>query len=276
MRSLVNGESGGFVSVSDRGLQYGDGVFRTLLYVNGTVIDLPLHMEKLAADASRLDIQMPADSVWMRDLSTLARDISGPAVIKLVLTRGESARGYRYAQGAAPTRIATVHPAPIYPESYWEEGIKLYLCESQWSIQPRLAGVKHLNRLEQVLARNECPEDCAEGLMCNLHGQVISGTMSNVFLVANSEIITPELGQSGIDGMMRGRLIQLAEKENLTLKVDHVSLELLREADEVFLTNSLIGIWPVREFQGHIWRRAEMARHLQEQLNHPRLTNELR
>ncbi|MDX1812470.1 MAG: aminodeoxychorismate lyase, partial [Gammaproteobacteria bacterium] len=159
-------------------------------------------------------------------------------------TRGVGERGYRYS-AMMPTRIIMQSSWPEYSHDVGA-GIKLFLCETRVAKQPALAGIKHLNRLENVLARNEnISAEFAEGLMLSLDSEVIEGTMSNVFLVQDNVLKTPELSQCGVQGVMREHVLAIAKSLDIGTEVTKLSMNDVASADEMFMTNSLIGIWPV-------------------------------
>jgi len=245
---LINGLPGdavGAMAVSplDRGLAYGDGVFRTLAVSAGKPEFWRQHMAKLAADCAALGIVAPDAALLAADAQALLRG-SGQAVLKIIVTRGVGGRGYKPPDAPTPTRIVLRAPWPAYRPEMATDGVALRLCETRLGLQPRLAGVKHLNRLEQVLARGEWTDPAiAEGLMLDSDGRVIEGVMSNLFVVKDGEVTTPDLTRCGVAGITRGLLLESARIADLTLSE-------LRGADELFLTNSLIGLWPVRQFDG--------------------------
>ncbi|HEX5337166.1 MAG TPA: aminotransferase class IV, partial [Gallionella sp.] len=151
---LVNGVPGNLISIRDRGLLYGDGVFRTLRAVQGKALHWPLHYLKLQHDCAKLGISCPDEAVLCAELDqVLAQHPDG--VVKLIVTRGVGARGYTPSADAEPTRIWDVSPLPDYPAAWATQGIKACVCNLRLSAQPRLACVKHLNRLENVLAAAE-------------------------------------------------------------------------------------------------------------------------
>jgi 4-amino-4-deoxychorismate lyase len=244
---LINGAPGDAIGVMDRGLAYGDGVFRTLAVSEGKPEFWLKHMAKLAADCAALGIPAP-------DLATLAAEArqvlqgENQAVLKITVTRGAGGRGYKPPEPAVPTRIVLCAPWPAYTPEMATAGVALCLCETRLGLQPRLAGVKHLNRLEQVLARGEWSDPAiAEGLMLDSDARVIEGVMSNLFVVKDSEVVTPDLTRCGVAGVMRGLLAESARIADLTLSE-------VRGADELFMTNSLIGLWPVRQFDGKAYK----------------------
>lgn len=248
---LINGVSGNQISIRDRGLLYGDGVFRTLIVNRGKPVHWTLHYRKLQHDCNALGLRCPEFSLLSSELAALAAE-HPDAVFKIIVTRGQAARGYAPLSGAVPAHIWDASPLPDYPESYFTSGVTLRLCELRLSSQPRLAGVKHLNRLENVLAAAECT-DAAEGLLLDVDGYVIEGVRSNVFLISAGNLITPDLSRCGVAGVQRDRVIACAGKTGLTVEVRNVGLDEVRAADELFLTNSVFGLWPVAQFEQRRW-----------------------
>ncbi|MEN8106843.1 MAG: aminodeoxychorismate lyase [Pseudomonadota bacterium] len=242
---LLNGEPMDCVSSMDRGLLYGDGVFETITVQQGRPRCWRRHMTRLQAGCQRLGITAPDIDILQSEASVLLAGVE-QAVLKLIITRGTGGRGYRVTGKEHPTRIMQLHPLPDMPESHGKAGITVRLCSNRLSQNPALAGIKHLNRLEQVLARCEWDDpDIHEGLLCDTDGNLIEGTMSNLFLVTNGVIHTPDLSRCGVAGIMRTIVMEMAEQQGIPLKITILPLAMLEQADEVFVTNSLIGIWPV-------------------------------
>jgi len=256
---LVNGIETDTINALDRGLMYGDGVFRTLPVRGGAAVCWELHYAKLAADCSALRIDCPSRESLSAELEQLAAREPDCAA-KIVVTRGHGARGYAVSASQQPTRILLSSPLPRYPDSYADTGVKLRLCTTRLCHQPLLAGVKHLNRLENVLARMEWDDaETAEGLLLDVDGNVIEGTMSNVFMLKDDVLYTPDLSRCGVAGVQRQRIMAFAPGLGLQVSVQNFPLEFLLQADEVMLCNSLIGVWPVSEFAGKTWARNAMA-----------------
>ncbi|PHX43858.1 4-amino-4-deoxychorismate lyase, partial [Pseudomonas syringae pv. syringae] len=169
----------------------------------------------------------------------------GDGVMKLILTRGDSQRGYAPAPNAQSRRILQGGPAPAYPGVHAEQGVRLFACQTRLAEQPLLAGLKHLNRLEQVLARSEWSDsEHAEGLMRDTSGRLIEGVYSNLFLVSQGRLLTADLSRCGVAGVMRAELLDQAPKLGLTVDIRDLHMSDLESADEVFLCNSVYGVWP--------------------------------
>jgi len=265
---LINGVPGDQVSIYDRGLQYGDGVFRTLRILDGRVLHWPRHYRKLQQDCAALKLPCPEAALLLDEMQRLAAQ-QPDATAKIIITRGVGARGYAPPGNPVPTRILSLAPPPSYPIDFYTQGISLHVCELRLGHQPRLAGIKHLNRLENVLATTEWNgAGAAEGLLLDVAGDVIEGTRSNLFMVLGGELITPDLTRCGVAGVQRERVMEWAANNGVPCRVDQFGLAELLVADEVFLVNSIIGLWPVRELQGHSWSRHPISMQVQEWLNH--------
>ncbi len=242
---LVNGEEVA-VHPGDRGLAYGDGLFETMAVLNGEIRRFDLHLDRLLSGCRRLRIKPPEPKAIYSDLEKL-RVRDERSVAKLIITRGTGARGYRPASDAQSTRIFGLHPWPDYPAANYTDGVAVRNCELRLGENPMLAGLKHLNRLEQVLARMEWADGpWDEGLLRAERGAVVSGTMSNVFAVRNDTLRTPSLLRCGVAGVMRQIVMELAAERNLEVCETDLTLADLSESDEIFLTNAIFGIWPVR------------------------------
>lgn len=242
---LINGQVQDHIAAADRGLQYGDGLFETIAILDGKPQHWERHLRRLACGCDRLNIPYPGDDLLWQELRQVL--IMQPrAVLKIVLTRGAGGRGYRPPAEIHPTRILSLHEWPDYPPSHRAQGVAVRLCRTPLGRNPALAGLKHLNRLEQVLARGEWSDPAsAEGLMLDGEGLLIEGTMSNVFLGRGGELYTPDLGRCGVAGIMREVVLDACRDHGIPVAVRDIPVEELTVAEEIFLTNSLIGLWPV-------------------------------
>jgi 4-amino-4-deoxychorismate lyase len=260
---LINGKAGDSVSALDRGFQYGDGIFETLAVAGGEPLLWDRHMRRFFHGATRLGIQAPDERLLRREAYQVCHG-AGRGVLKIVLTRGISGRGYAPAVDAAPTRTVGLLPWPDYPARYRTDGVSVQFCHTLITRHNILAGLKHLNRLEQILARMELPDDCAEGLMQDETGNVIEGTMTNLFIVSRGTLLTPDLSLSGVAGVMRELVLECASALSIDCRVAGLKREHILDADEVFLTNSLIGVWPVRRIEAREYPEGPITRRIQE------------
>ncbi|MBA6068021.1 MULTISPECIES: aminodeoxychorismate lyase [Pseudomonas] len=262
MHSWIDGQDAAAVNLQNRGLAYGDGLFETIAVRGGRPSLLALHLDRLALGCQRLAIE--ADLALVRNELLQFAQLLGEGVAKLILTRGDSQRGYAPVAGAQARRILQGSPLPAYPGEHAEQGVRLYACQTRLAEQPLLAGLKHLNRLEQVLARAEWQDPAfAEGLMRDAQGRVIEGVYSNLFLVRDGVLLTAELSRCGVAGVMRAALLEQARLLGIPTQVRDLPLEALEQADEVFVCNSVYGIWPVREFAALNWPAGPLTRKLQ-------------
>jgi len=258
---LVNGAEAA-VDPGDRGLAYGDGLFETMAVLDGAIRRLDLHLDRLTEGCRRLGITAPGLDTILSDLEKL-RPTASLSVAKLTVTRGTGTRGYVSASDAQTTRIFGIHPWPDYPASNYSDGVAVRNCELRLGENPTLAGLKHLNRLEQVLARMEWSAGpWAEGLLTDTSGSVIGGTMSNVFAVRGDTLRTPTLRRCGVKGVMRRIVMELAPGQGLNAEECDFSPGELTTSDEIFLTNAVIGIWPVRQLDQQRFAPGAVTRRL--------------
>ena len=252
LAALVDGQAADNIPLLDRGLQYGDGLFETIAVEAGRPRRWDRHMRRLRAGAERLGIPLPEPGLLRAELDRLLHTCSESRLVaKVIVTRGSGGRGYRPPLPAHPLRIVSLHPWPNYPPDYEQTGVRVRTCRTPIGESPALAGLKHLSRLEHVLARAEWDDpSIPEGLVCTEQGLVIEATQANLFLVENSRIGTPDLSRSGVAGIMREVVIEVAREQGLEVSEEEIPIERLHQADELFLTNSVIGIWPVREAVG--------------------------
>ncbi len=246
IKSLINGNSSDAISLYDRGLQYGDGLFETIAVEDETLLCWSDHIERLQSGCSRLNIPIPNKDRLNEEASRLTRSIAR-GIIKITITRGEGGRGYALPDKVEPSRIISLYPWPEYSFGNPADGIKVRACNYRYAHNSVLAGIKHLNRLEQVLARSEWTDrSIAEGIVLDHEENVIEGTMSNVFYIKDETLYTPELSACGVDGIIRQKIIVSATESQLDVYINKISLKSLLEADEAFVCNSVIGVWPIK------------------------------
>lgn len=246
----IDGVFNASVSPLDRGLAYGDGLFETCRVSDGRILLWELHLDRLQKSGKRLGLPINLDSLLTQRnqmLKELLRQGHADGVLKLMVTRGTGGRGYK----------PPVHPKPMlcwifYPgvKPQWTQGaldgVNVWMCQQRLSDNPALAGMKHLSRLDYVLARAEWGDEYAEGLLLDDQGRVVEGIISNVFTVSDGRLLTPTLRRSGVEGVMRRMIMErLASRLALAVASEDTTLTQLQKADEVFVCNSVFGIWPV-------------------------------
>lgn len=249
---FVNGQPADSVSALDRGLAYGDGVFRTLRTQSGRPLWWADHFAKLRADCEALALACPEEAALLDDISQVAE--SGDGIVKIVLTRGAGARGYAFPVAQACTRIVFSAPVPPHAQPDAPVDVHARWCTLRLARQPRLAGIKHLNRLENVLARAEWNDPAVlEGLLCDDSNAVIGGVMSNLFWVKDGELYTPDLSECGVAGVARLRLLRAAESLGIRTHIGRCLPDAILAADEMMICNSIMGVRRVAKLDSVTW-----------------------
>lgn len=253
MLVLVNGQADTQASALDRGLLYGQSVFETIAVSNSKACLLDLHLKRLVLGANTLNIPICIDQVTADIDKALAKLDASRAVLRVAISMGEGGRGYLDPVEATPTRIVSIHSYPDHDSANWLEGIKLGVADVRISHQPALAGIKHGNRLEQIIARSQWQADWQEALLLDQNDCVVEATQSNVFIVKDDTVFTSKLDFAGVAGVAREYII--SQLDNLGMRFESVSLSVnqIEAADEVFLSNSVIGLWPVKQFKNKIY-----------------------
>ncbi|MDH5182085.1 MAG: aminodeoxychorismate lyase [Gammaproteobacteria bacterium] len=263
----VNDISRHWLDPLERGFQYGDGLFETMAVRQGELPHWLYHWERLVAGCERLNIPVPDQAALEDKITRLIRQ-QAKAVVKLIVSRGNSTRGYRIPPKQNPTQVLYLSPWLDYPAHYAEQGIHLKVCRTPLGMNPALAGIKHLNRLEQILARNEWQDEkFQEGVMLNTSGHVIEGTMSNIFWVKAGQLYTPDLTECGVLGITRQRVLEKTKENGMDVRIVRQHIDSLYEADEVFMTNSLFGIWPVQSIEDRQYTAGPITQLLQNLVN---------
>ncbi|MGA2188407.1 MAG: aminodeoxychorismate lyase [Steroidobacteraceae bacterium] len=247
MRIWIDGRAGGAIDPRDRGLNYGDGVFETMRVRGRSIRLLDYHLERLHEACGRLKIAAPSAARLRKELTRIAAQRS-EAVLKLIVTRGVGARGYRPSGRERCTRVISLSPLPRGAAA--PGPARARICAVRLGVNETLAGMKTLNRLESVLARAEWTDAAIwEGLMRDPDDNIVGGTMSNLFVRRGSSLVTPKLDRCGVAGVMRRWV--LAQARSMRLRAGEVRLRWtdLAAADEAFLTNAVAGVVPLAAIQ---------------------------
>ncbi len=268
VNSLINGISSDYVDINDRSIHYGDGLFETILCEDNKLYFWQQHFQRLQTSARQLKLSCPQEQLLLDDISKLLEN-NKPGVaciIKVIVSRGTGERGYKFSKNATASRfvlrsaIETGHSSLLSQQLLDGE---LFICKQQVSINADLAGIKHLNRLENVLARNEWQDraknNIIDGLMLNANHHVIEGTMSNLFAIKDRRLFTPDLVLSGVKGVMRDVIIALANKNNIDVVLTDMKLDELFTMDELFISNSLIGMKSVTKLGDVTYNKQEIT-----------------
>lgn len=262
----VNGQQANLIAADDRGLAYGDGLFETISVIDASPRFLAYHLQRLELGCQRLNINCDIPCLKQEIKLALSKANNDCSVMKIIVTRASSGRGYQGDVKLSANRIISIAPNNKDYSMQQAEGVSVRLCDHRLPINPALAGIKHLSRLDNVIARNEWgDEGIAEGLMLDMHGHVIEATMSNVFLVSRGVVLTPKLHRCGVEGVAKRVIIeQVLPRLGIKSLVKDLLLENIYQADEVFLCNSLIGVWPVVALGCHHKEVGAMTRDIQQ------------
>jgi 4-amino-4-deoxychorismate lyase len=264
----INGDEGASLSVMDRGFAFGDGVFETMRYRRDAIPLLEWHLRRLFDSCGRLRIAIE-ESLLRDEITQFHRAAAarlGDGIIKLIVTRGVSARGYRCETDAAPTRVLMQFPLPAETLSWNAEGVAIRYCDIRLGSNVALAGIKHLNRLEQVLARMEWSDSSIqEGLMTDARGRIVEGISSNLFLVIAGRMVTPVLDTCGVAGVMRQYILdEVCRGMSVPVAATACERGMLAGSQELFLCNAVAGVWPVRRLANKSWPIGPVTRKVQE------------
>ncbi len=261
--SLINGVFSENISVFDRGLAYGDGLFETMSWQyiekgnkKNQVEFWKRHLNRISFSCKRLKINFPKENILQnykdKILNKANRLGIKKGILKLLITRGEGMRGYKFEKNMNPTIIFLAFPFSDYSDDFFQVGVTAEFCESYITSNRNLAGLKHLNRLDSVLARAEWNnEKIFEGMFIDEKKNIVEGTMTNIFFVKGKTLFTPRLLDYGINGIMREVVLENYDKFFDKLKITEIKKTSINEFDQMFLTNSLLKIVPVRKIGKH-------------------------
>ncbi|MFA6037039.1 MAG: aminodeoxychorismate lyase [Legionellales bacterium] len=248
--------------ITCRALHYGDGLFETIALKHGVMLFWQEHYQRLILGCQRLKFPIPNEALLLQEIDAVKKNQTR-AIIKIILTRNAQERGYRIPEKNVTHQIVHAYPFIDYPKTHYQKGVRVIFCKTQVSENSALAGIKHLNRLDNVLASSEWTDDAiSEGLMSDANQHIIQGTKSNVFYVRNQVLYTPDLNRAGILGIMRAQILDWAQQKKIPIKIAAITHEDLLSADEIFICNSIFGIWPVSDIEGHTFPVGEYTQQL--------------
>jgi 4-amino-4-deoxychorismate lyase len=268
--ALINGLPAGdlnrALALNDRGFHYGDGLFETALLHEGNIRFLEAHLNRLSQGCEVLGVRAPSHDTLRTEIARVTRDLRS-GILKIILSRGAGRRGYRPSVDHEPTRVIALYPDNTDRSSRELRRIRVRWCETPLGRNARLAGLKHLNRLENVLAQGEWQDPAIEeGLMLDTEGEVVSGTATNVFAVREGVLITPDLRFCGVRGVMRTQVLRAARELGITTEEAPLWPQDLPTASEIFVTNAVHGIRCVFALEDLHWSEHPVATKLAEYL----------
>ena len=267
---IDRGKKLGEVEAWDRGAQFGDGLFETILILNGEPQNFLHHLNRLEKSLTKLAFKNFPENFGsliierLNELIIESKTQSG--ILKIMVSRGDSSRGYAVAKDLKPNITFLYSAITELPGDLYSNGIKVKVCRTQCSINEQLAGLKHLNRLENVMAKQELVDEY-EGLMQNGFGHIIEGTMSNVFFEKDNVLYTPDLQFSGVEGVLRARVLEECAKHDIDVMIENISVENITHFESAFICNSVIGIVPISDLDNNKKKISPLTRQLQTLLN---------
>lgn len=255
---LLNGKAVAPDCFADRACQYGDGLFETLTVLDSVACQLHRHLARLFRGCDRLQLPLPDEVRLLEEIEQITSGCE-KGVLKIILSAGESGRGYARPSPCRPTRILKLTGWPQSSLYNSARDLEVMRCKTPLGSQPLLAGIKHLNRLEQVLARNELTEAFDEGLMFDAEGRPVSGIMSNLYLHSDQHWLIPAIDQAGIAGIVREIFLEQAAEQGVSYEVRPVSDSELLAADSLYMSNSLLGMRQIQRLDDHRFAAQSLA-----------------
>lgn len=262
---LINGDSKKTISPFDRGLAFGDGAFRTFIVENSKPRLWSLQYNKLSYDLNSIAIKCPSDKVLLKDIKKLF-PAKGMYVGKIIVTRGESLSGYDFKKTIKPTRVLLRIDFDQKKYDLFQKGV--HLSESNINVsEASYSSIKHLNRLENVLARKGLNKKFFDVIMIDDDDNVCDCARSSLFVRYGTKLFTPNNKNAGIHGVTKYIIEKNIKKLNLTMRYTPLKLEQLKKADEVIVSNSVFGALPVLSFKNKKWDRGNLANLINKILN---------
>ncbi|CAJ0991555.1 Aminodeoxychorismate lyase [Pantoea sp. Nvir] len=260
----INGKKQPTLAISDRSVQFGDGCFTTAAVRNGRIQLLEAHLRRLRWSCERL-IMLNVDWARLEREMIKAAQSHTQAVLKVIISAGSGGRGYSRTGISKTTRIVSISSWPYYYQTLQIQGIKLCTSPVRLAQNPLLAGIKHLNRLEQVLIRAHLDQrDGEEALVLDTAGNIVECCTANLFWRKGSRVFTPDLTQAGVEGIMRYYLMEQMSTAGQICQVVCCGLSQLFEADEVVICNSLMPVLPVRQLDDRLFKERSLYNMLRE------------
>ena len=250
--------------LTDRSIHYGDGVFETIAISDNKPELLSAHLDRLEQACQCLKIPYAGHQAIVSEIkSLLCLQPQQRAVLKILISRGSGGRGYNLPDIVKPSCLLGLYTFPNDIDCFAQKGINVFLCKTRLAYNSSIAGIKHLNRLEQVLATTEFDSSIyQEGFMFDGNDNLIEGTKSNIFIMRQGVLQTPALSGCGVEGIMKKLILGIAQDSGIKTIENTIKLEMLNEADEVFVCNSIIRLWPVTMINQRSYRIGAITQEL--------------
>tara|TARA_X000000368_G_C22959964_1_gene680526 strand:- start:269 stop:1081 length:813 start_codon:yes stop_codon:yes gene_type:complete len=250
---LINGSYSKKINPFDRGLAFGDGIFRTFLVKNSCPINWDMHYNKLKNDAKILQIKIPTKQQLITDIKKLF-STKKTFIGKIIITRGVSKQGYQFNKDIKNTRIVLKIVYKKINKKFLTDGVRLKVCKTRVSENSIFNGCKHLNRIDNVIAKSELKNYEFDGLMLDKDGFINECASSNIFARFGKIILSPKQINAGISGVCKQIVIKNANLLGLKFKEKNIKLSELKAADEVIITNSIFGALYVNQIEEKNWK----------------------
>ena len=255
---LINGKKSLGLNPFDRGLAFGDGVFRTMKVRNGVPKFWKYHYEILNHDAKTIQIDIPSSRILLNDVKKLFSE-PGDFVGKFIITRGVSERGYQFKKNIKCTRILLKNTFTPVKKEITRQGVCLQVCKQRLSKNSMLSGIKHLNRLENVLAKTELEDENFDGILLDINGHVNECISSTIIMRVGDTLYIPSQHEAGVSGVTKQIIIDNARNLGYKIKIKKILLDELMRADEVVIANSIIGAIPIRKINNKKWKSFKLS-----------------
>ena len=265
----VNGKISKTIDIQDRSVQYGDGVFETIAVYDKKPEFWIDHFKRLKKGCKILKIKCPSEKFLKKEIKKFFTKLKlKKFILKIIISRGKGGRGYKLPETMKPVRILGMYKWPNYPKKNISEGVNLNICKTKLSQQPSLSGIKHLNKLEQIIARSEWTNKfISESIMLDNKNNVVEGTMSNIFGIKNNNFIVPEIKFAGIHGIMRKIIIDILKRKKEKYLIKEINIQSFLKMDEIFICNSIFGVWPVIKIKNKKFLFGQKTKHIIELVN---------
>ena len=263
---LINGSNTSGLDPFDRGLAYGDGVFRTFKVINGKPLHWDYHFQTLSYDCEKLGIKLPNEALLLDDIKILFTRMSGTFIAKWIITRGSSDRGYSIPKDIKPNRILLKNKFTPLPESLYLKGVNLEFSSKKTSSLLQLGATKHLNRLENVLAKQAVASSSFDAIMFDENDHVNECTSHNILALFDKQIHMPKHNHAGVSGVSRQIVVDHAQSLGYAITESNLSRNQLLKANEIVIINSVNGALPVKQIKNKKWNSLNLAYELNQLL----------
>jgi 4-amino-4-deoxychorismate lyase len=262
---LINGDTKNSLSPFDRGLAFGDGIFRTLLVEDKQPKLWKMQYHKISNDLRSMEIKPPSQKILLEDIQKLFPS-KGIFIAKIIVTRGESHTGYDFKKGIKPTRVLLKIDFNKKKYDLLQKGVTLTTTDIKASSSP-YASIKHLNRLENVLARKGLNKDSFDAIMLDRNGNVCDCARSSLFIRYGSDLFTASNKGHGIHGVTKKIIEENIKRLNLSMNYSPLTIDQLKKADEIIVSNSIFGALQVIRFKNKKWNKGALANSITSLLN---------